>query len=159
MSCKTAPKLHIYLYTTAIVFAVIFLDQLTKWYALKKLNGKSIEVIDNLLYFTFVKNTGIAFGFAKGSSLLLSLVGFAAFIGLFALYPSLLKGRFFPVYMGLIAGGALSNFYDRIFRGFVVDFIDFRVWPVFNIADTGITVGMLLIIFLVLKNPSEVAEK
>lgn len=159
MSYKKPQKLHIYLCTIAIVFVVIFLDQLTKWYALKELDGKNIEVINNLLYFTFVKNTGVAFGFAKGFSLILSLIGFAAFISLFAFYPSLWKGRFAPVYLGLITGGALSNFYDRIFRGFVVDFIDFRIWPVFNIADASITIGILLVILFVMKNQSEVIEK
>jgi len=133
------------------VLAVIILDRLSKNYfsGLLDLN-ESINVIPNIFRFTLVHNTGIAFGFFRDCG------------AVFIIIPVILTGlliyniyyyrnsphlsRLYIVAFSLILGGAIGNLIDRISLGFVIDFIDFRVWPVFNIADSAITIGAGLIL-------------
>lgn len=130
---------------------VVGLDQLTKALVLRQLEpGESIDVIGSLLQLTHVRNTGAAFGLFRGASGLLVLASLAglAFFGLvIARRPPLLTA----LAAALIAGGALGNLLDRAFRpwpfrGAVVDFIDFRFWPAFNVADMAVTVGAALLL-------------
>jgi len=106
----------------------------------------SIPIIENVLYITVVFNKGAAFSILKGQTTLLVYVGII-FIILFFILMMREKKRSLVYYIscGLILGGALSNLCDRIFLGYVIDYIDFKVWPVFNLADTCITTGTLLL--------------
>lgn len=135
-----------------VVFILILIaDQISKSILFSNLYlGESIPVIPNIFHITMVYNTGIAFGLFKNQTVLFSAVSFfvialiifsildqrkrkeVSYVEIFALY--------------LILSGAIGNLIDRFRLGFVVDFLDFRVWPVFNIADSAITIGVILIL-------------
>ncbi len=90
-------------------------------------------------------NSGVAFGFFQGHGLWITLGTLAILALLFKTTLRPERGRWAPVCLGLILGGAAGNLVDRLRFGGVVDFLDFRVWPVFNIADSCITVGAVLL--------------
>lgn len=123
---------------------VIGLDQLTKVLALRYLSpGTSYPVIPHLFHLTLVENEGIAFGLFQGSKEVL-LVLITASIGVLVLLGFRMNFTRWhvPWGLGLILGGAVGNWMDRVRTGAVTDFLDFRIWPVFNLADTAITVGV-----------------
>jgi len=136
---------------------VVALDQLTKWLVRVRVPlHDSVEVIPNLLDITHVRNTGAAFGFLNGvdfpgKTLVIAVVAIVALVGV-ALYSGTLSNQLLLPRLGmaLIIGGAAGNLIDRIFIGSVVDFVDaywgtFHFWA-FNVADSAITVGVVLMI-------------
>ncbi|MEI7481904.1 MAG: signal peptidase II [Elusimicrobiota bacterium] len=131
----------------ALVLAVFSLDRLTKALTLKYLYLKS-EVILPFLRFTYVENTGVAFGMFRDSNnffIVFSVILIAALIVMRLKYSG--QGLAASVGLALVLGGALGNLYDRLAYGFVVDFFDFSFFPaVFNIADSAITVGAFFLI-------------
>ena len=122
------------------------LDQLTKAAIVAWLPvGGTRPILDHVLWFTHLRNSGAAFSTLRGSSGLLALV---ALVGVIAFLAVVVRdpGRWNGVGAALIAGGALGNLADRIFRGgpingTVVDFIDVHFWPAFNVADSAITIA------------------
>lgn len=133
---------------------VVLADQLTKFLALHFLSETpSLPLIQNIFHLTLVKNTGVAFGLLRHASshiILLTVVS-AAVLFVILFRAKRLYDRFA---LGLILGGAVGNLIDRLRFGYVVDFLDFRIWPVFNVADTcvSIGVGLLLLDLLLRKN-------
>lgn len=133
--------------------SVIFFDRLTKiFFTQILLYGESIPVIKGVFHFTLVHNTGIAFGMFKNQGIVFIIIPVIAVILLiFNIYyyrqnnDVLSSGYIFA--FSLILGGAIGNLYDRIAFGHVIDFIDLRVWPVFNIADSAITIGAVIVAF------------
>lgn len=126
----------------------IFLaDFIIKVYLRTHFAHQSIPVFENIFHITVIFNTGAAFGILKGNTTLLTYLGIL-FIGLFIFFikQEEKKSIIFLISCGLILGGALSNLYDRIFLGFVVDYIDLRIWPVFNLADSAISVGVAILL-------------
>ncbi len=145
-----AGKLH-YLF---ISLAVIVLDQWTKWLVEVHLPHHSTHpVIPGFLNLTHVRNTGVAFGlFASDgaqTSWVLTLLGLVALTAV-AVYFWFTPGRdrFLLVSLALVVGGAIGNLIDRVSSGAVTDFIDVYVgashWPSFNVADSAISVGIVL---------------
>ena len=137
--------------------AVLVLDQWTKWLVeLHLKDHPSFEIIPNLLNFTYVRNTGVAFGlFAANDRISGTLILTA--LGLFALgfvvyyyWRLATHERTLLLALALVIGGAVGNLLDRIMNGGVTDFIDFSYgtyhWHTFNIADSAITVGIFLMI-------------
>jgi len=126
---------------------VFLLDQLSKlWVAIAYQPGQSLPLIRKILHLTYVQNRGASFGLFQGQRGFLLLVGLAV-IGLVFYFHLKIKSRgFLQIPLGLIWGGSLGNLCDRLLRHYVVDFIDFRFWPVFNLADTMINIGVFLII-------------
>ncbi len=128
------------------VFLVILLDQLSKLLALKRLRlHDSVPVFEGFFHWTLIQNTGIAFGFFSGyHSFLFTLIS-ASLLALF-FWASRLRHSdpLTKVGFALILGGAVGNWVDRVRVGAVIDFIDFRIWPVFNLADSFITAGVAL---------------
>lgn len=126
----------------------IIIDQITKFLIERNLYEKSIDIIENILSFTYLENRGAAWGiFSDNSWILLIFVPILIFIiGLYLYKVSNSKTEM--ILGGLIVGGALGNYIDRLFRGYVVDFLDFKVWPVFNLADVFIVVGCILFILI-----------
>lgn len=130
---------------------MVAVDQVTKWWALRALADRDIDVVWTLrLHLTY--NTGSAFSLGSGSGsviavLVIVIVGVIVWMGRSAPSgPAALA-------MGLLVGGALGNLTDRAFRsgegflgGAVVDFVDLRWWPVFNVADVAVTVGALALL-------------
>jgi signal peptidase II len=134
-----------------VVAVVIALDQLTKHWAVSELNeGRVIDVVWTLR-FALGFNSGFAFSQGQGLGPLIGLVAVGASVWLVraALKAS---ARWMSYAYALIAGGAIGNVIDRMFReekwmrGRVVDFIDFQWFPVFNIADTSISIGAVLLV-------------
>lgn len=139
-----------------IVIVVLLFDQLTKVLAFKNITyGTSIPIINNIFHLTLVKNTGSAFGLFKDSTVIFIFVSVLSAI--FILRLLFLKrvdlGIKTKIALSLVLGGALGNLIDRLRFGYVIDFLDFRVWPVFNIADSAISVGAVLIVWEIIKNP------
>jgi len=129
-----------------ITTTVIVLDQLAKFFALRTLQlNTPVPLIKNFLNLTLVHNYGGAFGLFQNQLLIFVLVSFFA-IGLI-LYN--LKNKtnsiIIKLSLSLILGGAIGNLIDRLRFGFVIDFIDLRIWPVFNIADSMITIAALFL--------------
>ena len=127
-----------------IVTSVIIFDQITKFLALRFLQlNNPVPLIKNFLNLTLVYNRGGAFGFFQNQLLLFVLVSFFA-IGLIIYNLKNKTNSFiFKLSLSLILGGAVGNLIDRLRFGFVVDFLDLRIWPVFNIADSVITLAAL----------------
>ncbi|MDP1853351.1 MAG: signal peptidase II [Candidatus Omnitrophota bacterium] len=138
--------------------SVVFFDQLTKFLALDKLNyGISVPVFKNIFHLTLVRNTGIAFGLFKDSTIILIFISLIAVMFILR-YWFLRKeklDRLVKFSLFLILGGAIGNLIDRFRFGYVVDFLDFRVWPVFNVADSCITIGAVLIGLRILINQKQ----
>ena len=137
----------------SIALAVsLLLDRAVKHVLLRNFFlGTSFPLLSGFLYFTFVGNSGAAFSIFPGmDALLICTSTLLLFLEVFLSWknPSDLK---LSIFSGLVAGGIASNIYDRIFYGFVIDFIDFRVWPVFNIADIFITIGAAGIAIILLR--------
>lgn len=139
--------------TVMVTLTVVCLDRLTKIFFLKLLGfGESLPVIRNVFHFTLVHNTGIAFGLFKDQGLTFVVIPIVAIVLLiFNIYYYRQNdeglSRVYIIAISLILGGAIGNLVDRIVYGYVIDFIDFRIWPVFNVADSAITVGAILIAY------------
>lgn len=123
----------------------LLIDRATKVWALQVLPGNPIAVC-KYFWLSYVENTGAAFGmFQNGNGLLIAVM--LVVIGYIILsWKDIARYGQTAQWGGiLILAGALGNLYDRVTLGFVVDFLDFRVWPVFNAADSFITVGAVLL--------------
>ncbi len=139
-----------YLYLIAL--AVVILDQATKYAVTSRLPlGSSVPVIGDLVYLTSVRNPGGAFGSFQSATGLLTLITVATAIGIAVLIK---RSPRLPIPMAmslaLLLGGAVGNLIDRLRFRHVIDFIDFRVWPVFNVADSAITIAIIFLGFHVL---------
>ena len=133
------------------VACVVVADRLTKSLFSNILQlGESLPVIKKVFHFTLVHNTGIAFGLFKDNGFVFLIIPIIAVVLLgYNLYYYHKVGELDRLYVlgfSLILGGAIGNLIDRIMFGHVIDFIDLRIWPVFNVADSAITVGACMIL-------------
>ena len=143
---------------------IILLDQLTKWWALERLEDGQIVELFWTLQFRLVRNTGIAF--SQGENLGPVFTILILFVILLVVrLGAQIQSRVGKVSVGLVIGGAIGNLVDRVFRaeegflgGGVVDFVDFQWWPVFNIADSAIVVGGLMMFWAGMKSTEYSAE-
>ena len=136
-----------------VFLAIVFFDQLVKY--LVRTNfvpGSSNSVIGSILSFTYVNNTGISFGLLKGMNLLFIIVSFLALALFDYIY---MKNRKYGTQLAVICAGIAGNLIDRLTLGYVVDFIDFHFWPVFNLADSAISLGILWLVFMLIKNKDD----
>ncbi len=136
-----------------IVIGVILLDHLVKYLIASQMApGESIPVLPEIFHITYVQNRGAAFSMMEGQWIFLILLPCAAILT--ALIIMFWKRKSWSICMNLaisfICGGGLGNLIDRILQGYVVDLFDFRVFPVFNIADIFICVGCGLLLLDVL---------
>lgn len=116
--------------------------------------GQSIPIIENIFHLTFVKNYGAAFGILPHQRLFFIAAGICVTVLILFLYRRLDQDqRMLRDSLALILSGALGNLIDRIRFGYVVDLFDFRVWPVFNVADMAIVFGAVLLSWYVLRVP------
>jgi signal peptidase II len=135
----------------ACAAAVIAIDQLTKATASSRLLvGQPVPVLDDVIRFTLVHNTGAAFGLFPGSRvpfIVISILAILVVIYLFLreTYRSLTN----RILLGCILGGAIGNLVDRVRLGWVIDFIEMGLgsarWPVFNVADSAVTLGVIFL--------------
>lgn len=144
---------------------LIMADRLTKILTVKNLDlGESVTVIPKILDFTYVKNTGAAFSILENATWILSIISVLFCIGeVWYFIKKKPESRLLKTALVLIFAGALGNAIDRIFLGYVIDFIEitFISFPVFNVADIAITLGAgLLILYELFFNPeNEKGEK
>lgn len=123
------------------VVAIFALDQLTKYFARTALQNVTVVVFP-FFHLRYVENTGAAFGTMQHNNFLLIFVMLAIIVYLLKSWRELCGyGKLVHWGCVFILAGALGNLYDRIRLGYVIDFLDFLVWPVFNIADSFITIG------------------
>ena len=144
-------KKNLFIFSIALI--IVFLDQITKFLVRQnfKLN-ESIPVIKNALHLTYVTNTGSAFGLFKGINLFFILLSIFVVIMIFHYLRKIAESeKLLQFSVGLLLGGAIGNLIDRILYGAVTDFLDFRIWPVFNVADSAVTIGIILLMVLLWK--------
>lgn len=131
-----------------IAFLIYLLDQLSKLIVVRYMSiGESLPVVKNFLHITLVHNTGAAFGMLKTRSILFVIIAILSvfFINYMLLHKRHILTRLEKIALLFILAGTAGNLTDRLRMGYVIDFIDFRVWPVFNIADSFITVGAIML--------------
>ena len=140
---------YLTIFSTALI--IVLIDQITKF--LIKTNfelNQTLPLIKNFFHLTYIYNFGAGFGILHQQALILVFVSLIV-IGAIFYYFDRIKEKeiLLQVLVGFILGGTIGNLIDRISYGFVIDFIDFRIWPIFNFADSFVTVGVIgLIIYL-----------
>ncbi|KKC29897.1 lipoprotein signal peptidase [Caldanaerobacter subterraneus subsp. pacificus DSM 12653] len=136
----------------AIVVFVVFLDQFTKYLAAKYLMPVgSYPVIKHFFHLTYVENRGAAFGMLQNKTLFFIVI--TVVVGIVLIYSmiKLPENSLYNYTLAMILGGAIGNLIDRVRLGYVVDFIDFKFFPaVFNIADSFIVVGAIILGYLMI---------
>jgi len=139
--------------TAPLALLVFFLDQFTKAAVRQALApGQSIPA-EGFLRLTHATNTGMAFGLLPDRTLLLVVASIVGIAVLVIVYRQQRGSRLLlRLALGLQLGGALGNLADRLFLGYVVDFIDVGPWPVFNLADASIVGGILLLLWVLVGN-------
>ncbi|MCX6712016.1 MAG: signal peptidase II [Candidatus Woesearchaeota archaeon] len=114
-----------------IALIVIFLDQITKY------------IFKN--YFTYTKNYGAAFGILQNQQIFFIIISIIAIITIILIKKDLIS-------LGFLLGGVIGNLIDRSYYGYVIDFIDLKIWPSFNLADAFSTIGVILLIIYIIRN-------
>ena len=135
-----------------LFLGVVTLDQFTKAMVMKSMvPGQSIPIVQDIFHLTYVLNPGAAFGILSNQRAFLLITGAVLILATAYFYP-LLKKSDACMQFGATAilSGAVANLIDRVQTGYVVDFFDFRIWPVFNVADIAIVVGMGFMIYALL---------
>jgi signal peptidase II len=150
-----SPSVAILLVVTLII---VVADQITKYIAVDELGPEAgrpvVTVIPGILDFRYVENTGAAFGIFQDSTTALIFVSIGVVVLLAVVFWKLiLYSKLLAFAFGLQFGGAIGNLIDRIRLGYVVDFVDGPVFPVFNVADAGITVGVTILAIVLLLIP------
>lgn len=140
---------------------LLLLDRATKVWALHGLAVSGPVVLGKYVWLNYVENTGMAFGLFQNGNALLAVVMLVVIGYIIYSWRDIARyGAWAQWGAVLILTGALGNLYDRLTLGFVVDFIDLRVWPVFNAADSFITVGAVLLgVSLLQKKPAAQEHK
>ncbi|MFS0782380.1 signal peptidase II [Bacillus sp. 1P06AnD] len=148
-----------------VALILIALDQVTKYAIVKNMElGESIQVIGDFLHITSHRNTGAAWGILEGQMWLFYLITIVV-VAVLVYYMQKMSKTHVLVGLSLafMLGGAIGNFIDRIFRKEVVDFIDTNIFgydfPIFNVADAALTVGVALLIIFMLFEEKIMKEK
>jgi signal peptidase II len=148
-----------------IAIFVILLDQITKWLVVSKMQfGESITIIENVLYITSHRNRGAAWGILQGQMWLFYVITLIVIGAIVYYIQKAAKGKWLlGVSLGLMLGGAIGNFIDRAIRKEVVDFIHTYIFgynfPVFNVADSSLVIGVILLMIVMLRDERESKEK
>jgi len=144
------------MWVLVITMLVVVLDQITKL-AIKDrfLLEESLEIFGDVLRFTYIQNPGMAFGISFGSPRFFTIFASVASVIILIYLYRMRRERFHSrLSLALILGGAIGNLIDRFAYGKVIDFIDIGFkntrWPVFNVADSAVTIGMIILVSLML---------
>lgn len=144
-------KKYIFLF---MIFLII-IDIISKLIVVNILKDNTFVIIKNFLKFTYVKNIGAAFGILSGNTVFLIIISLLFICYIYKEMKDSTNNKLTIFSYLLILSGAIGNLIDRIFRGFVVDFISFRLFgremAVFNLADSYITIGVILLLITLLK--------
>ncbi len=136
-----------------IAGVIVVLDQVTKHLIVSRMaHGETFSLVPNILNLTHVRNYGAAFGLFYGQRLLLLGAVIILVVAMMVLWKDIVRlGKSAVWASACVLGGALGNFLDRVRLGYVVDFIDVGFWPVFNVADSAIVVGSLVLVYVILR--------
>lgn len=135
---------------------IILVDQYSKYYIQTNMvQGMSIPVVPNIFHITYILNPGAAFGLLEHQTLLLIGVAVLLVLTVIYFYRQIPNNRLLHYSLGLLVGGAIGNVIDRVQIGYVVDFFDFRIWPIFNVADIAIVSGVAGIMLVILNGKKE----
>ncbi|QHJ70897.1 MULTISPECIES: signal peptidase II [Planococcaceae] len=151
----------------AIAAVIIAADQFTKWLVLQNMEiGERIPVIEPYLGWLSHRNRGAAWGMLEGQMWLFAIITIAVIVGILYYFHKHAKGQpLFQLSLMVILGGAIGNFIDRMLRGEVVDFVDVLIpvinydFPIFNIADAALTIGVILMIIFVIYDEKQEKKK
>ncbi|MBD8013783.1 signal peptidase II [Microbacterium sp. APC 3898] len=150
-----------------IALLIIALDQWTKWLVLKNMElGERISVIDPYLGWLSHRNRGAAWGMLEGQMWLFAIITVAVIIGILYYFHKHANGQpLFQLSLMVLLGGAVGNFIDRMLRGEVVDFVDVLIpvinydFPIFNVADAALTIGVVLMIIYIIYDEKQQKKK
>ena len=139
---------------TTIIISIILLciDQISKLLVVNLLTKtNSIAIIKNFFYLTYINNDGAAFSILVGKRVLLILIAVLVIVMLIRyIKKNNIQNKLELVSISLIIGGSLGNLIDRVVRGYVIDFLDFKIFnynfPIFNLADTFIVIGVFILL-------------
>ena len=134
---------------------VIVVDQATKyWIQSRMAYGESSPVIREIFHITYILNPGAAFSIIENKTWFFIAVALALLAGVAYLYPRMPANQpMVKLGAGLLVGGAIGNLIDRVRIGYVIDFFDFRIWPIFNVADICIVCGVACLAYFLLLSP------
>lgn len=145
-----------YVIISLLILLLILFDQGIKLLVLKTIVDKPVIIIDNFLKFIFVKNTGAAFGFLGNSTNILVILTVMLLYYLINEIRRNIDSKLSIVSLSLIISGTIGNLIDRLFRGYVIDYISFtlfkREMAVFNAADIFITFGVILLMYIIIRD-------
>ena len=133
----------------SIIVVTLILDQLVKWLVRSQMVlGESIPLLQNVFHLTEIENPGAAFGLFKDKTIFfviftLIIIGIMVYLYLHQTNRKTL----FAYSLALVIGGAAGNLIDRVVKGTVTDMFDFRIWPVFNIADMAVVIGLMYLAY------------
>lgn len=132
-----------------IIAVTLALDQLVKWWVRAEMFlGESIPVVHNIFHLTYIENPGAAFGMFKDKTIffvIFTLIIIGVMVYLY--WHQTERKTLFCYSLALVIGGALGNLIDRMVKGTVTDMFDFRIWPVFNIADMAVVIGLIYLAY------------
>lgn len=139
-----------YLFLLSVL--VVILDQLSKYYVVTHFKlGESVPVIENIFHWTYILNPGAAFGMFEGQRWIFVVIALSVLFGMAHFQKEIMESDWWTRYgVALFVGGAIGNVIDRVRQGLVIDFFDFRIWPVFNVADIAICCGVGMILWSIL---------
>lgn len=141
------PLARHYLLLVTIAAVVLAVDQATKALVRSHLEGGPVELPGGFVALEYARNTGAAFSLFPAGGPLLAALAAAISVGILLMYRRTAGGPLLlRIAPALVLGGALGNLLDRIRTGFVTDFIDLHWWPVFNLADSSVSIGVLLLL-------------
>ena len=150
-----------------IALVIIALDQWTKWLVVKNMElGERIAVLDPYLGWLSHRNRGAAWGMLEGQMWLFAIITVAVIAGILWYFHKHAIGKpLFQISLMFLLGGAIGNFIDRMLRGEVVDFVDVLIpvinydFPIFNVADAALTVGVVLMILFIIIDEKQEKKK
>jgi len=137
-----------------ISLLVLSVDQITKILVRTGIKeGTSVAIVPKILYFTHATNTGASFSMLTNYSFFLAIIAVLVIIGIFVFYKKIPFQ--YRTAAALILGGTAGNLIDRLQYGTVTDFINVQIWPIFNVADSAITIAAILLIIIVWKEEKD----
>ena len=138
-----------------IAISIFIIDQLSKLLVSTYLGNNIVTIIDNFFRLRYATNTGAAWSILNNHQIILSLISIALLVVLFIFKKNFNTNVRNDIAFGLLYGGIIGNLVDRVVHGYVIDFLDFKIfsydYPIFNIADMTIVIGIILIIYAMIK--------
>ena len=144
-----------------LAFGILAADQWSKWLVMSKMvHGESIPIIDRIFYLTYVRNPGAAFGMLPYKTMFFILITIVAILAIAYYFTRISKERIMlKTALTMQVGGAVGNLIDRVRFGYVIDFFDFRIWPVFNVADIAISIGVGMLFWELIRSEQHNKEQ